>query len=198
MRLRSTAGVNPLLAEPSALHNGAPDGDPAAAPANLPLLQPGDTRVDPLATAAFAANHAYVAKVRKVRAKLLAAAREAGAIDGRLRLALLSLHAGDEASILAANLATVLAQMDGPTIVIDADIPHPTLDRLLRVPNSIGLAEQLSGMALRVPIEPTAVERLGVMPSGAPQSRASSLPPGADLAAARAQSSSVAGRKSGV
>lgn len=175
MRLRSTAGVNPLLAEPSALHNGAPEGDPAAAPANLPLLQPGDTRVDPLVTAAFDANDAYVAKVRKVRAKLLAAAREAGAIDGRLRLALLSLHAGDEASILAANLATVLAQMDGPTIVIDADIPHPTLDRLLRVPNSIGLAEQLSGMALRVPIVPTAVERLWLMPSGQASNGSASL-----------------------
>ena len=175
MRLRSTAGVNPLLADPSVLHTGRHDGDSAVAPANLPLLDPGDARVDPLVSAAFDAGDPYVAKVRKVRAKLLAAAREAGGIDGRLRLALLSLHAGDEASILAANLAKVLAQMDGPTVVVDADIERPTLDRLLRLPNSIGLAEQLSGMALRLPVAPTAIERLWLMPAGQAHNGAASL-----------------------
>lgn len=175
MRLRSTAGASPMLTEPSGLSPRGFDGDSAAAPANLPLLAPGDTRVDPLVSAAFDAAGDYVAKVRKVRAKLLAAAREAGGVDGRLRLGLLSLHAGDEAPILAANLATVLAQMDGPTILVDADIEQPTLDRLLRVPNAIGLAEQLSGMALRVPLLPTAVERLWLMPAGQASNGAASL-----------------------
>lgn len=175
MRLRSTAGASPRFAEPAALHPTAFDGDPAATPANLSLLQLGDARVDPLVTAAFDAGAPYVAKVRKVRAKLIAAAREAGGVDGRLRLALLSLHGGDEASILSANLATVLAQMDGPTILIDADIERPTLDRLLRLPNDIGLAEQLSGMALRLPLRPTAVAGLSLMPAGQTSNGAASL-----------------------
>ena len=175
MRLRSTAGLNPLLTDPSALHGPAPDGDSAAAPANLPLLAPGDGRIDPLVAAAFDAGDPYVAKVRKVRAKLLAAARAAGGIDGRLRLALLSLHGGDEASILAANLGAVLAQMDGPTVLVDADVEQPTLDRLFRLPNGIGLAEQLAGMALRLPVTPTAVDRLWLMPAGQAVNGASSL-----------------------
>jgi Mrp family chromosome partitioning ATPase len=101
-----------------------------------------------------------------VRAKLLATAREASAADGKFRLAILSLQAGDEASILAANVAAVMAQMDGPTILVDADIERPSLDRLLRLPNRIGLAEQLGGMALRLPVLQTAIDRLWLMPAG--------------------------------
>ena len=163
MRLRSTAGANPLFAE-ATVHSASE----AEAPGHggLALLDRDDDRVDPLVTAAFDADDPYVAKVRKVRAKLLATAREASGADGRLRLALLSLQGGDEASILAANLATVMAQMDGPTIVVDADIDRPSLDRLLRLPNRIGLAEQLGGMALRLPVLQTAIDRLWLMPAG--------------------------------
>jgi Mrp family chromosome partitioning ATPase len=164
MRLRSTAGANPLFAD-AALHPAGGDAD-APAPGGLGLLEAGDTRVDPLVTAAFDADDPYVAKVRKVRAKLLATAREASAADGKFRLAILSLQAGDEASILAANVAAVMAQMDGPTILVDADIERPSLDRLLRLPNRIGLAEQLGGMALRLPVLQTAIDRLWLMPAG--------------------------------
>lgn len=162
MRLRSTAGANPVL--DASFH---PGGD-AEAPASsgLGLLQAGDERVDSLVTAAFDADHPYVAKVRKIRAKLLATAREARGADGRLRLAVLSLQGGDEASILAANLGAVMAQMDGPTILVDADVDRPSLDRLLRLPNRIGLAEQLGGMALRLPVLQTAIDRLWLMPAG--------------------------------
>jgi Mrp family chromosome partitioning ATPase len=162
MRLRSTAGANPLLAE-AAFH---PAEAEALGQGGLALLDVGDDRIDPLVTAAFDADHPYVAKVRKVRAKLLATAREASGADGKLRLAVLSLQGGDEASILAANLAAVMAQMDGPTILVDADIDRPSLDRLLRLPNRIGLAEQLGGMALRLPVLQTAIDRLWLMPAG--------------------------------
>jgi len=166
MRLRSTAGSNPQLAEAG---RTAEDG------ARLPLLSRDDSRIDPLVTAAFDADDAYVAKVRKVRAKLIATARENGGLHGKLRLAVLSVHGGGEAAILAANLGAVLAQMDGPTVLIDADVEQPSLDRLLRLPNQIGLAEQLSGMALRLPITQTAVERLWLMPAGQAAGGAASL-----------------------
>ena len=172
MRLRSTAGANPQLAEAASargLGRASEDG------AKLPLLAAGDGRVDPLVTAAFDADDAYVAKVRKVRAKLIATARENGGADGRFRLAVLSVQGGDEAAILAANLGVVLAQMDGPSVLVDADVEQPSLDRLLRLPNQIGLAEQLSGMALRLPIAQTAVERLWLMPAGQAVGGAASL-----------------------
>ncbi len=163
MRLRSTAGANPLLAEAAFQPAGGPE---APAQSGLALLGAGDDRIDPLVTAAFDADDPYVAKVRKVRAKLLATAREARGAEGRLRLAILSLQGGDEASILAVNLATVIAQMDGPTILVDGDIDRPSLDRLLRLPNRIGLAEQLGGVALRLPVLQTAIDRLWLMPAG--------------------------------
>lgn len=182
MRLRSTAGANPLLAE-AAFHTADPE---AQGQGGLALLAPGDERVDPLVTAAFDADHPYVAKVRKVRAKLLAKAREAKGAEGRLRLAILSLQGGDEASILAANLAAVMAQMDGPTILVDADIEQPSLDRLLRLPNRIGLAEQLGGMALRLPVLQTAIERLWLMPAGQAAGGAATLVEKGSLAEAAA------------
>ena len=169
MRLRSTAGANPLFAE------AVDTLDPLAAPSGLTLLAPGDARVDPLVTAAFDPADPYVAKVRKVRAKLLATAHEAGAIDGKLRLAVLSVQGGDEAAILAANLGVVLAQMDGSAVLVDADVDAPSLDRLLRLPNRIGLAEQLAGTALRLPVVLTAIERLWLLPAGQASSGAASL-----------------------
>ncbi|MDV3455701.1 capsular biosynthesis protein [Sphingomonas sp. HF-S4] len=182
MRLRSTAGANPLLAE-AAFHPADPE---TQGQGGLALLAPGDERVDPLVTAAFDADHPYVAKVRKVRAKLLAKAREAKGADGRLRLAILSLQGGDEASILAANLAAVMAQMDGPTILVDGDIEQPSLDRLLRLPNRIGLAEQLGGMALRLPVLQSAIDRLWLMPAGQAAGGAATLVEKGSLAEAAA------------
>lgn len=182
MRLRSTAGANPLLAE-TAFH---PADAEASGQGGLALLGVGDERIDPLVTAAFDADDPYVAKVRKVRAKLLATAREASGAEGRMRLAILSLQAGDEASILAANLATVMAQMDGPTILVDADIERPSLDRLLRLPNRIGLAEQLGGMALRLPVLQSAIDRLWLMPAGQAGGGAATLVEKGSLAEAAA------------
>lgn len=216
MRLRSTAGANPLIAQGATLHTLPPvTGDQelaelirassllsddaiatararqreagigfgdavvelgmldrdtvdllAARQAGLALLEPGDARIDPLVTAAFDPADGYVAKVRAVRAKLTAAARQSGGKPGRLRLALLSVQGGDEAAILAANLGVVIAQMDGGAVLVDGGMDDPALDRLFRVPNRIGLAEQLGGVALRLPVVSTAVERLWLMPAG--------------------------------
>lgn len=173
MRLRSTAGSNPL-AEAKVLQG--PGLDPSGTDASgLALLDPSDDRVDPLVSAAFDAGDPYVAKVRKVRAKLLAKAREAGAVDGRMKLGVLSIQGGDEGSILAANLATVLAQMDGATLLVDGDVESPSLDRLFRLPNRVGLAEQLAGRALRLPVSQTAIDGLWLMPGGQAVSGAGSL-----------------------
>jgi Mrp family chromosome partitioning ATPase len=175
MRLRSTAGANPVLARAATIDAKRTTRPEGAAQASLALLEPGDSRVDPLVAAAFSHGDVYARKVREVRAKLLKSAREGGAATGTMRLAVLSLHAGDEASILAANLATVFAQMDGPTVLVDADIENPSLDRLMRLPNRIGLAEQLAGMALRLPVLKTAIDRLWLMPGGQAVSGTASL-----------------------
>ncbi|WHO37326.1 capsular biosynthesis protein [Sphingobium sp. AP49] len=139
----------------------------------FPLLAAGDQRVDPLVVAAFDPAHAYAAKIRAVRAKMRAVAKDADA--SALRLAILSIDAGDEAAILAANLAVVMAQMDGQTMVIDVDIDRPSLDRLFRIANKAGLAEQLLGSAALLPAARTAVDGLWLMTAGRASGSASSL-----------------------
>ena len=76
---------------------------------------------------------------------------------------------------MAANLAVVLAQMDGQTMLIDVDMGNPSLDRLFRVANKAGLAEQLMGSAALLPAAKTAIEGLWLMTAGRASGSASSL-----------------------
>lgn len=137
------------------------------------LLPTGDQRIDPLVVTAFDPASPYAAKVRTIRAKMRAAAK--GGDPSSLRLAVLSIDAGDETAILAANLAVVLAQMDGQTMLIDVDMVNPTLDRLFRVANKTGLAEQLMGSAALLPAAKTAIEGLWLMTAGRASGSATSL-----------------------
>lgn len=145
----------------------------AALQGGFALLPTGDQRVDPLVVAAFDPASPYAAKIRTVRSKMRAAAKDAD--PSAMRLAVLSIEAGDEAAILTANLAVVLAQMDGPTLVVDVDMVHPSLDRLFRVANKAGLAEQLMGSAALLPAASTAIEGLWLMTAGRASGSAASL-----------------------
>jgi len=139
----------------------------------FPLLLTGDERIDPLVVTAFDPADPYAAKVRAIRAKMRATA---GSSDASApRMAILSIDTGDEAAILAANLAVVMAQMDGPTMAVDVDMAHPSLDRLFRIANKAGLAEQLMGSATLLPAAQTAIERLWLMTAGRPSGSAAGL-----------------------
>lgn len=137
------------------------------------LLAAGDGRIDPLVVAAFDPADAYAAKIRTIRAKMRTAAKQTD--ESALRFAVLSIDAGDEAAILAANLAVVMAQMDGQTMVVDVDMQRPSLDRLFRVENKAGLAEQLLGSAALLPAARTAIDGLWLMTAGRVSGSASSL-----------------------
>lgn len=145
----------------------------AALAGGFSLLPVGDKRIDPLVIAAFDPASPYAARIRTVRAKLKSAAKAGD--PSSLRLAVLSVDAGDEAAIMAANLAVVLAQMDGPTMLIDVDMGNPSLDRLFRVANKSGLAEQLMGSAALLPAAKTAIEGLWLMTAGRASGSASSM-----------------------
>lgn len=169
-------------AEGLALHDAAVDlglldaqdaGMLAALQGGFALLPAGDPRVDPLVVTAFDPADAYAAKIRTVRAKMRNVAKD-GDLSA-LRLAVLSIEAGDEGAIMAANLAVVMAQMDGQTMAIDVDMDRPSLDRLFRVANKAGLAEQLIGSAALLPAAKTAVDGLWLMTAGRASGSASSL-----------------------
>jgi protein-tyrosine kinase len=86
---------------------------------------------------------------------------------GRRILAITSAGRGEGRSWLAANLATVYAQMGVRTLLIDADMRHPSQHLLFNLNNSVGLSALLTGRASReivVRIHPQL--RLFVLPAG--------------------------------
>jgi len=70
-------------------------------------------------------------------------------------------------STVVANLGYSIAQSGRDVLVIDADLRRPKLHHILNVPNTVGLAEVLSGV---VPVDDAIVEtdvpHLFVLPSG--------------------------------
>jgi protein-tyrosine kinase len=64
-------------------------------------------------------------------------------------LAVTSAERGDGRSWLAANLATMFAQLGERTLLIDADMRHPRQHRIFNIENSVGLSALLTGRAGR-------------------------------------------------
>lgn len=82
-------------------------------------------------------------------------------------LAITSPDRGEGRSWLAANLATVFAQMGERTLLIDADMRHPRQHELFNIQNSTGLSALLTGRAGREVVSRIHPQlRLFVLPSG--------------------------------
>jgi receptor protein-tyrosine kinase len=80
-------------------------------------------------------------KIRALRTELLLR-REPG--DGAEVIALLSPGTGDGRSQLAAELAIAFAQLDRPTLLVDADLRHPSQHLLFAADNKSGLAQAIA------------------------------------------------------
>jgi len=88
--------------------------------------------------------------------------------SGHKLLAITSAERGEGRSWLAANLATVFAQMGKRTLLIDSDMRHPRQHQLFNLNNAVGLSALLTGRAGReivARIHPQL--RLFVLPAGA-------------------------------
>jgi polysaccharide biosynthesis transport protein len=78
-----------------------------------------------------------------------------------------SAGAGEGKSITTVNLATVFAQAGQRVLVVDSDLRRPTLHKVLRVGNNLGLTNYLLKQnKLEEVIQPTAVAMLDFMASG--------------------------------
>lgn len=75
-------------------------------------------------------------------------------------LAVISPEAGDGKTYCAANLAVVLAQLGGRTLLVDADMRGPRLHKVLNIPNSVGLANILTGRS-----DAQAIQQIAAAPS---------------------------------
>jgi protein-tyrosine kinase len=91
-------------------------------------------------------------KIRALRTELLLR-REPG--DFADVIALVSPGTGDGRSQLAAELAIAFAQLDRPTLLVDADLRHPSQHLLFAADNKFGLAQAIEqgGTAYLHPVE---------------------------------------------
>jgi protein-tyrosine kinase len=179
MRLRSTATYDPERgskggAAPAHLRwsgklFGTLDQErpafPFAPQPDFPLLKEGDPAVDPHVVAAFGTEDDYVAKVRAIRSRILSSLDTRDDLQGR-KIAAITIGAGDEAAILSANLAVVFAQLGTTTLLIDAGLNRPRIDRLFRLSNNFGLTDHLQGARNQRAVQKSAIGRLWVMTTG--------------------------------
>lgn len=85
----------------------------------------------------------------------------------RRAIAVVSPDAGDGKTFFAANLAVVLAQLGGRTLLVDADLRHPRQHDVFGVENRAGLSGILSGRAeAKVIQQVPGVSSLFVLPVG--------------------------------
>lgn len=102
---------------------------------------------------------------RAIRSQLMMRLYNEG--QQRHAVAVISSETGDGKTYFASNLAVVLAQLGGRTLLVDADLRHPRLHEVFGVDNKTGLSGILSGRAERNVIQQVkGVAGLYVLPVG--------------------------------
>jgi protein-tyrosine kinase len=114
---------------------------------NYPVLaRGGDGGVADDVIAAHQPQSEIVEPLRALRSQLIL--RWLNSTERKV-LAVTSAERGEGRSWLAANLATMFAQLGERTLLIDADMRHPRQHRLFNIDNSVGLSALLTGRAGR-------------------------------------------------
>ncbi|HEY8297856.1 MAG TPA: polysaccharide biosynthesis tyrosine autokinase [Candidatus Baltobacteraceae bacterium] len=82
-------------------------------------------------------------------------------------LAITSPVEGDGKSTLAVNLARTISELEGPVLLIDADLRRPVLHNIVKVKNTLGLGDVLTGhCSLESAVQRTKVSGLDLLTSG--------------------------------
>lgn len=85
---------------------------------------------------------------------------------------------GEGKTFTAVNLAISMAmEFDSTVLLVDGDVPHPSLPKLLGIPENPGLLDLLTDDKLEAAdaIVKTNIEKLSVLPAGTPHRRATEL-----------------------
>lgn len=105
----------------------------------------------------------YAEAYRVLRTNILFARKD----EGLTTMVVVSAGAGEGKSTTALNLATVFAQAGIRVLIVDSDLRRPTLHKLLRVSNDVGLTNYLLKQnTLEEVIQTTGVPMLNFMASG--------------------------------
>ncbi len=109
----------------------------------------------------------HAERIRTLRTALLMQLERLPRDDGFVNvLAVCSPSKGEGRSLLAADLAVTLSQLDAPTLLIDADLRQPCQQRLFEVPDALGLAEALTDVHPVQPLQVEGLPHLSVLPAG--------------------------------
>jgi receptor protein-tyrosine kinase len=132
---------------------------------DYPYLRRGESRVSESVVAAYDPTSPQVEALRALRSELMLQWFNHDA--AHKSLAVVSEAHGDGRSHIAANLAVVLSQLGGRTLLIDADLRNASQHALFGLENRIGLSAVLAGRAgaeavQRVP----ELGNLSVLPAG--------------------------------
>jgi receptor protein-tyrosine kinase len=132
---------------------------------DYPYLRRGESRVSEAVVAAYEPASPQVEALRALRSELMLhwfnedAAHKTVAVVSEAR--------GDGRSYIAANLAVVLSQLGGRTLLIDADLRNPSQHALFGLENRVGLSAVLAGRAGAEAVQRVAeLGSLSVLPSG--------------------------------
>jgi receptor protein-tyrosine kinase len=112
---------------------------------DYPYLRRGESRVSQAVVAAYEPASPQVEALRSLRSELMLHWFNEDA--AHKTLAVVSEARGDGRSYIAANLAVVLSQLGGRTLLIDADLRNPSQHALFGLHNRIGLSAVLAGRA---------------------------------------------------
>ncbi|MFT4174394.1 MAG: chain length determinant protein tyrosine kinase EpsG [Rhodocyclaceae bacterium] len=110
-----------------------------------PYVLPGDTRLSEKLIAAFRPNSSVVEQMRALRSQLMI--RWLDPERGRKAVAITSAGRHEGRSFIAANLAVVFSQLGERTLLLDADLRNPSLHKLFKLENRIGLSSLLARRA---------------------------------------------------
>jgi protein-tyrosine kinase len=91
-------------------------------------------------------------------------------------LAVVGANLGEGCSYLSANLAITFAQLGLRTLLIDANLRNPTMHRLFKLKNDIGLSDILAGQTGQVVINPLeSIDNLSILSAGTLSTNAQEL-----------------------
>jgi chain length determinant protein tyrosine kinase EpsG len=132
---------------------------------SLHSLERGDPAIDPEVIAAFDPSHEIAEHMRMLRGQVMVGTLSAP--GSRRAIAVLGPGRGAGRTFIAANLATVFAQLGHKTLLLDADLVHPRIHLLFRLQNRSGLSTILAQRAkLDVVRQVPSLPSLGVLVAG--------------------------------
>jgi receptor protein-tyrosine kinase len=142
---------------------------------DLPLVIPGEHRIDREVIAAHESFHPVLDDLRELRDQLMLRWSALGPSEPRT-VALIGVARAEGRSFLAANLAVVFAQTGLEVLLIDADMRRGRLHRMFGLDGSAGLSTILSGRpsaGAKIQIEP--MRSLSLIPCGGEPPNAADL-----------------------